>query len=312
MARWPSPRWVSGTVGCCQAGTRCTFSNLFPRCSNAAQLVSALAALNNPTRKLLSPARRVLEPQLLEGLTTGVRRVWNVSFFSCWICWRLAEQDFFEGVNSISRNCCDPPPPPAHVLEVSRLLGGWTTARLVCLGLWDGSFASLATRLLQPSSAAAMLSCQTKTRQSKKLSVLSQFVPCVLISIASLYLHKIEGEKQGCYLRLLLMILLCECRSDSSWSWHEFMIKSNLLRTFKSMYQRLDASSIWQPQRPFRCLDFLFTFGPAQPVWSLMLRVYDGSHEKQNSSRQPFTCRPVSPTVPAKKAEMILYFEQRH
>ena len=37
---WPSPRWVSGTVGCCQAGTRrCTFSNLFPRCSNAAQLV---------------------------------------------------------------------------------------------------------------------------------------------------------------------------------------------------------------------------------------------------------------------------------
>lgn len=52
---WPSPRWVSGTLGCCRAGTRCTFSNLFPRCSNAAaaaaQLVSA--ALNNPAARKL-------------------------------------------------------------------------------------------------------------------------------------------------------------------------------------------------------------------------------------------------------------------
>ena len=69
-------------------------------------------ALNNPaaTRKLLCSTLTVLEPQLAEGLTTGVRRVWNVSFFSCWICRRLAEQDFFEGVNSISRNL---PPTPA-------------------------------------------------------------------------------------------------------------------------------------------------------------------------------------------------------
>ena len=50
---WPSPRWVSGTLGCCRAGTRCTFSNLFPRCSNAAAAQLVSAALNNPAARKL-------------------------------------------------------------------------------------------------------------------------------------------------------------------------------------------------------------------------------------------------------------------
>ena len=187
--RWPSPRWVSGTVGCCQAGPRCTFSNLFPRCSNAAQLVSALA-LNNPGGHTQTPLLQCPWASIAGGANDRRAESLEREFFyldllaTCRTGFLRGGQSYFPKVFSYD------------VLEVRRLGGGgWTTS------VWDFETAVLRVWLPLQSALppAAMLSSQTKTRQSKKLSVLfSQFaVPCVLISIAAgLYISPQEEDSE--------------------------------------------------------------------------------------------------------------------
>ena len=110
------------------------------------------------TRKLC--LRSVLEPQLPEGLTTGVRRVWNVSSFS-WMCWWLAEQDFFEEIKPYFLKLLQSARPWGQIGK-----GGWT------IEVWDFETAVLR---VWPFGCSPPLRCYPARRKlaRKKLSVLS-------------------------------------------------------------------------------------------------------------------------------------------
>ena len=165
-----------------------------------------------------------------------------MSFFT-WICWQLAEPDFFEGVNPISRKCS-----PTTSLrskdweEEDERPRGWfqseTSRRQFCESGFHCSPPSLLLRCYPPRRKLAK--AKSCLYSSLNLLFLVYSFPFLL---ASTYLHKKkivrerERERGGC------LKALCACRCESS--------------------------------------------------WSLMLRVYDGSHERKNSStrlEQPFTC----------------------
>ena len=190
------------------------------------------------TRKLC--LRSVLEPQLPEGLTTGVRRVWNVSSFS-WMCWWLAEQDFFEEIKPYFLKLLQSARPWGQIGK-----GGWT------IEVWDFETAVLR---VWPFGCSPPLRCYPARRKlaRKKLSVLS----------------------------------ICSLCTRFHWPL--------------SPQDNVEACRWW-----------ILSISVCVQVWEQLVidaESFDGSHEKQNSSRLPFTC----PTVPpGKKTQMILYFEQRH
>ena len=176
-----------------------------------------------------------------------------MSFFT-WICWQLAEQDFFEGVNPISRKCS-----PTTSLRSEDWEGederpqSETSRRQFCESGFHCSPPSLLLRCYPPRRKLAK--AKSCLYSSLNLLFLVYSFPLLL---ASTYLHKKKKmvRERGGYLKAL-----CACGCESS--------------------------------------------------WSLMLRVYDGSHERKNSStrlEQPFTCPPVSPI--AKRPAMILYFDK--